>query len=61
MDKHVLSIALMLAYGPFLATLALYLVALALRWAGRPSLLSALVERTKTPQPIHRDQVDGII
>jgi hypothetical protein len=41
--------------------LALYGAALALRAAGRPWLLHQLIERTKTPQAIHREQVDGVL
>ena len=61
MEKHLLTAALILAYGPLAAMLALYGVALLLRSAGRPWLLHQLVERTKTPQAIHREQVDGIL
>jgi len=61
MDRHVLAAALVLAYGPLAAMLALYAVALVLRSASRPWLLHQLIERTKTPQAIHREQVDGIL
>jgi len=61
MDIHLLVVALMLAYGPLAAALALYGAALVLRLTGRPWLLHQLIERTKTPQAIHRPQVDGIL
>ena len=61
MGKHLLAAALVLAYGPFVVMLVLYGVALVLRCSGRRSFLNALIERTKIPQPVHRDHVDGIL
>ncbi len=61
MGMHLLVGALILAYGPLAAMLALYGAALALRAAGRPWLLHQLIERTNTPQAIHREQVDGVL
>ena len=44
-----LACTLGLAYGPFGAMLALYVAALALRAAGKPALLTWLIQRTRVP------------
>jgi len=61
MGTRLLTAALVLSYGPFLLMLLLYLVGLVLRYAGRPGLLHCLIERTRVPQAVQRDQVDGIV
>jgi hypothetical protein len=52
---------MILVYGPLVLTAALYLVALVLRVAGRGGFLSYLIERTKVPQALKRDHVDGLM
>jgi len=62
MSRDLLVAVLLLAYGPLAAMALLYLVGLALRAAGRPRLLEALVERTKVPRPVDRgEEVDGTL
>jgi hypothetical protein len=60
MSKHLLIAALVLAYGPFLLMALLYLVGLVLRLSGRPGFLHLLIERTRIPQPVNREEVDRI-
>ncbi len=59
MTEGFLRVALLLAYGPLLLTLALYAAALALRCCGKPDLLTLLVERTKEQPPVPRHSAGG--
>lgn len=59
MNERLLWVSLLLAYGPFLLMLALYLAALALKLAGKPELLSVLVAKTGPQQPVKRGHDHG--
>ena len=59
MSERVLWVTLFLAYGPLVLTLFLYVAALVLRLAGRPELLTLLVERTKPQEPVKRGNGGG--
>ncbi len=61
MGTRLLMAAMILAYGPLALMAALYVLALALRAAGRGGFLSYLIERTKTPQALNREHVDGLM
>jgi hypothetical protein len=61
MGTRLLVAAMILVYGPLVLMAALYLVALVLRVAGRGGFLSYLIERTKVPQALKRDHVDGLM
>jgi len=61
MGTHLLLAAMALAYGPLVLMAALYLAALALSAFNRRGLLTFLVERTKVPQALRRDHVDGLM
>jgi hypothetical protein len=54
MSHNLLTVALLLAYGPLALIMLLYVAALVLKLGGRPEFLRQLVERTKAPQPIPR-------
>ena len=58
MTTRFLIAAICLAYGPFAVAGCLYLVGLLLRFAGRPNLLTALVQRTGMPQPVARAETE---
>ena len=59
MGDSLLRVALLLAYGPLLLMLFLYAAALVLRLAGRPELLTLLVDRTKAQEPVKRGNQQG--
>ncbi len=54
MSDSILKAALVLAYGPLAAMIALYLVALGMRLTGDDRLLHVLVTRTSVPAPVPR-------
>jgi len=59
MSKHLLAVAIFLAYGPFVVMLLVYAIGLWLRATGRPGLLQLLVRRTEIPQPVQREEADS--
>ncbi len=54
MGHSLLTVVMLLAYGPLALIMLLYAAALVLKVGGRPELLRQLVERTKAPQPVQR-------
>lgn len=58
MSDRFFTVVMFLAYGPFLLMVCLYVAGLLLRIAGRPDLLTTLVERTKIPKPVVRAEKD---
>ena len=59
MSANWLKVTALLAYGPFVLTLGVYGVALALRGCGQPGLLRFLVEKTKEHTPVSRGPDGG--
>jgi hypothetical protein len=59
MNSGLLTVAIILAYGPLGVAIALYLVGLGLRLIGRPGLLQRLIERTEVPSPVPREEADA--
>lgn len=59
MGNCLLWVSLSLAYGPLLLMLFLYVAALVLRLAGRPELLTMLVQKTKAQEPVKRGDEQG--
>jgi len=59
MSERMLWVTLLLAYGPFVLMLFIYLAALVLRLAGRPEMLRVLVAKTGPQEPVKRGQGDG--
>jgi len=51
MSDDLVRLVLMLAYAPLLLMSLLWVIALALRWGGKPGLWQWLVARTSVPQP----------
>ena len=59
MADLLLMAVILLAFGPVAVMGTLYLVALVLRAAGRPSLLRTLLERRKAAGAAKRTEKDG--
>ena len=59
MGEHLLTISVLVVYGPFLLMVSLYLAALVLRVMGWPELLRTLIERTGPQAPVVREGPAG--
>ena len=59
MSDRLLTVSVLLAYGPFLLMLSLYIAAVVLRLMGWPELLRTLIAKTGPQPPIPRNGSDA--
>lgn len=54
MDDSMLRIVLLLAYGPFVMMLLVFLIGLVMKWTGDSTFLDWLIQKTGPQQPVKK-------